>query len=578
MFRKMKIGPRLAAGFGIVLIALFVVCALSVNSIKDAIAISHVTAERNAKTSALSNAQSAVWSLRWDVAQFIAVTDAADRKVIIDRATDTRKQFEKAMSIYEMTQGGDLTKEEIALSGELNSAFRRYSDARLKWFDLYGGGKAEEAVAFRAQTLTPAGGQTTSALSKLIQLQQKLVETSERTAVAELNRSMAVLLSVGVLTVLTVAWIVWLLSRSITRPLARVLSSVEFVAAGDLSHDIEKALFRNEIGQLLNSLNSMQQNLRLLVGDVAAGAHTVSDTSAQIAQGNLDLSQRTEEQASTLEETASSMEELTSTVMQNAENARQASQLAVSASDVARKGGQVVGQVVSTMNGISESSRKIADIIGVIDAIAFQTNILALNAAVEAARAGEQGRGFAVVAAEVRNLAQRSAAAAKEIKTLIGDSVDKVHAGTKLVDAAGQTMEEIVGSVKKVSDLIAEIAAASQEQSSGIGQVNTAITQMDQVVQQNASLVEEATAATESMKEQAGALLQLVSRFKLGGEGEMATLQAATPRAAAPRAAAPRRPAPTPIKVRPDQAKLTSGFGALEAPQRRSGNGEWKEF
>jgi methyl-accepting chemotaxis protein len=323
----------------------------------------------------------------------------------------------------------------------------------------------------------------------------------------------------------------------------------------------------------------MQENLRSLVGDVAAGAHTVSDSSAQIAQGNLDLSQRTEEQASTLEETASSMEELTSTVTQNAENARQASQLAVSASDVARKGGQVVGQVVATMNGISESSRKIADIIGVIDGIAFQTNILALNAAVEAARAGEQGRGFAVVAAEVRNLAQRSAAAAKEIKTLIGDSVDKVQAGTKLVDAAGKTMEEIVGSVKKVSDLIAEIAAASQEQSSGIGQVNTAVTHMDQVVQQNASLVEEATAATESMKEQASALLQVVSRFRLrGAEGEVATLQAVRPRAAAPRAAAPRRSAPAPIKVRSDQARLTSGFGALEAPHRRSGNGEWKEF
>ena len=412
MFRKLKIGARLALGFGIVLIAIAVVCALSINSITNAIATSHLTAERNAKTSALSKAQSAVWSLRWDVAQFIAVTDAADRKVIIERAGATRKQFEDAMSIYEKTQGGDLTEEEIALSGELNSAFRRYSDARLKWFELYGGGKTEEALAFRAQTLTPAGGQTTAALGKLIPLQQKLVETSERTAVAQLNRSVAVLLSVGFVTVLSMAWIVWLLSRSITRPLRRVLTSVEYVAAGDLTHDIEPARFRNEIGQLLNSLNSMQQNLRSLVGDVAAGAHTVSDSSEQIAQGNLDLSQRTEEQAATLEETASSMEELTTTVAQNAENARQASQLAVNASEVARKGGHVVGEVVSTMNGISESSRKIADIIGVIDGIAFQTNILALNAAVEAARAGEQGRGFAVVASEVRNLAQRSCAAA----------------------------------------------------------------------------------------------------------------------------------------------------------------------
>jgi methyl-accepting chemotaxis protein len=411
-------------------------------------------------------------------------------------------------------------------------------------------------VAFRAQTLTPAGGQTTSALGKLIQLQQKLVETGERTAVQELSRAMTVLIFVGVLTMLMVAGIIWLLSRSITRPLAHALTSVEFVAAGDLTRDI-RAGSRDEVGQLLASLKTMQQNLRSLVGDVAAGAHTVSDTSAQIAQGNLALSQRTEEQAGTLEETASSMEELTSTVTQSAENAREASQLAVGASEVARKGGQAVGQVVITMDGISEASRKIADIIGVIDGIAFQTNILALNAAVEAARAGEQGRGFAVVAAEVRNLAQRSAAAAKEIKTLIGDSVDKVQAGTRLVDAAGQTMQEIVGSVTKVSDLIAEIAAASREQSSGIGQVNTAVMQMDQVVQQNASMVEEATAATESMKEQAAALLQLVSRFKLGGrEGEVASLQAAALQS------------PARIKVRSDQARLTSGFGVLEAPQR----------
>jgi methyl-accepting chemotaxis protein len=253
-------------------------------------------------------------------------------------------------------------------------------------------------------------------------------------------------------------------------------------------------------------------------------------------------------------------------VTQNAENARQASQLAVGASDVARKGGMVVGHVVSTMTGISESSRKIADIISVIDGIAFQTNILALNAAVEAARAGEQGRGFAVVAAEVRNLAQRSAGAAKEIKTLIGDSVDKVQAGTALVDDAGKTMEEIVVSVKKVSDLIAEIAAASQEQSTGIEQVNTAITQMDQVVQQNASLVEEATAATESMKEQAGSLLQTVARFKLGAP------QAAT-----------QKPAPTggPSRIRVARRAGTGAAfaAALAAPgQAAAGNGEWKQF
>jgi methyl-accepting chemotaxis protein len=265
------------------------------------------------------------------------------------------------------------------------------------------------------------------------------------------------------------------------------------------------------------------------------------------------------------------MEELTSTVAHNAENARQASNLAVSASEVARKGGDVVGQVVATMTDISQSSRRIGDIIGVIDGIAFQTNILALNAAVEAARAGDQGRGFAVVAAEVRNLAQRSAAAAKEIKTLIGDSVGKVEAGTKLVDSAGKTMQEIVASVKKVSDLITEIAAASQEQSAGIGQVNTSVAQMEQVVQQNASLVEQASAATEAMKDQAAALLQVGSRFRLGDH-------VASP--VAPRQASARPMSPAPIKTKPSAALPPASYAAIGGSDKPRGahNGQWEEF
>ncbi|HEY0825449.1 MAG TPA: methyl-accepting chemotaxis protein, partial [Ramlibacter sp.] len=272
------------------------------------------------------------------------------------------------------------------------------------------------------------------------------------------------------------------------------------IAAGDLACDVR--VREGDRQSVVWAIGKMRDDLRAVVADVVSAARQVADSSGQLAQGNLELSQRTEMQATTLEETASSMHELTTTVTQNADNARRASQLAVEASEVAREGGQVVGQVVSTMNGISDSSRRIADIIGVIDGIAFQTNILALNAAVEAARAGDQGRGFAVVAAEVRNLAQRSAGAAREIKALIGESVDKVDAGAKLVDSAGRKMEEIVLSVKKVSDLIAEIAAASVEQSSGIQQVSTAVSQMDQVVQQNAALVEEAGAATESLKQE----------------------------------------------------------------------------
>jgi methyl-accepting chemotaxis protein len=305
----------------------------------------------------------------------------------------------------------------------------------------------------------------------------------------------------------------WLIT-SIGSSLRQALMLAQSVAEGDLTHTVE-VKSKDEIGQLLLALKKMTESLTGIVSEVRTSTHTIATASTQIATGNLDLSSRTEEQASSLEETASSMEELTSTVKQNADNARQANQLAVSASEVAIRGGSVVSQVVDTMGSINDSSKKIVDIIGVIDGIAFQTNILALNAAVEAARAGEQGRGFAVVASEVRNLAQRSAAAAKEIKTLIGDSVDKVDAGSRLVAEAGITMSEVVDSVKRVTDIMAEITAASHEQSTGIEQVNQAVGQMDQVTQQNAALVEEAAAAADSLREQAANLAQVVSVFKL---------------------------------------------------------------
>ncbi|WP_413436800.1 methyl-accepting chemotaxis protein [Sulfuriferula sp. GW1] len=315
--------------------------------------------------------------------------------------------------------------------------------------------------------------------------------------------------------VLLAAFIGTWLIRAISGPLNEAVRIAKSVAAGDLTQTIE-VHSKDETGQLMQAMKDMNDSLAHIVGQVRTGTETIAVASRQIASGNADLSARTESQASSLEETASSMEELTSTVKQNAENARQANQLVVSASDVAVKGGKVVGQVVDTMTSIKDSSRKIADIISVIDGIAFQTNILALNAAVEAARAGEQGRGFAVVAAEVRNLAQRSAGAAKEIKSLIEDSVDKVDVGGKLVDEAGKTMEEIVNSVKRVTDIMSEIAAASQEQSSGIEQVNQAVGQMDEATQQNAALVEQAAAAAESLQDQAAKLAQAVSVFNLG--------------------------------------------------------------
>jgi methyl-accepting chemotaxis protein-1 (serine sensor receptor) len=317
--------------------------------------------------------------------------------------------------------------------------------------------------------------------------------------------------------VLLAAFMGFSLVRLIARPLDAAVQVARKVASGDLTQHIEVDS-RNETGQLLQALKEMNASLSNTVRAVRHGTETITTASAEIASGNADLSSRTEAQAGSLEETASSMEELTSTVRQNADNARQANQLVLSASEVAMRGGHVVEEVVQTMSSIKDSSRKIVDIIGVIDGIAFQTNILALNAAVEAARAGEQGRGFAVVASEVRNLAQRSASAAKEIKGLIGDSVEKVDAGGKLVDQAGATMGEIVTSVKRVADIMGEITSASQEQSSGIEQINQAITQMDEMTQQNAALVEQAAAAAQSMQNQSVELSRAVSIFKLEAE------------------------------------------------------------
>jgi methyl-accepting chemotaxis protein len=383
-----------------------------------------------------------------------------------------------------------------------------------------------------------ASGVDRPAQALLKELAQQLV-ASEKAAAAQAAGDAArnKAIAVGLMILATVAAVVGgvLLSRQILQPLDRAVQVADLVAHGDLSSTID-ATGKDEVGALLAALNTMQTNLRQMVVNVRQGSEGVATASAQIASGNHDLSARTESQASALQETAASMEELSAQVKQNADSARQANQLAMSASSVAVKGGEVVSQVVETMKGINESSRKIADIISVIDGIAFQTNILALNAAVEAARAGEQGRGFAVVASEVRSLAGRSADAAKEIKSLINASVERVEHGTSLVDEAGVTMTEVVGSIKRVTDIMGEISAASNEQSLGVAQVGEAVTQMDQATQQNAALVEEMAAAASSLKAQAQDLVQVVAVFNVGTREHLPTPAKAPVRAAAPKA------------------------------------------
>jgi len=483
-----------------------------------------------------------------------------------EKVKDNRKRYDQAR---DKLQNAGLSDEEkkilsdiSALDKDVDAAFKEALGQMLAF-------NAEGAAKVIATRIDPLNQQALASLNKLVDLQRQASISVLTGSEAADQKLMFLLIGLGVAALAIGVTGAIMITTSITGPLSGALDVAQKVAAGELTCQVD-VVGNDETSELQQALKDMTTSLSKTVGDVRAGTELISTASQEIASGNADLSARTESQASSLEETASSMEELTSTVKQNADNARQANQLAVTASSVAEKGGSVVSQVVETMGSIKDSSRKIYDIIGVIDGIAFQTNILALNAAVEAARAGEQGRGFAVVATEVRNLAQRSANAAKEIKELIGDSVEKVEAGSKLVDEAGQTMGLIVTSIKQVADIMGEITAATQEQSNGIEEVNQAIGQMDEMTQQNAALVEEAAAAAESMQEQAEKLAEAVSIFKLSHDQ---MVRRAAPRAVAAPAPAP-RPAPAPAP-RPAVAAKPAAPKKLAASPAAD---EWEEF
>jgi methyl-accepting chemotaxis protein len=444
----------------------------------------------------------------------IAIAKSADTSLVAYFAEDSVNSSKEAGDLLKKVEKLLTSEQETQLLKEIAKTRDDYNLQKTAITKTKDDNDMAAATKILDEKFVPDANKYQDQLRDLVAMQRKQIDNDAAEIEQTSAMSVRLQLAFTVFLTLLVVFCGFALKRSIVGPLSVAIDVARRVASGDLSAGIQ-ATSKDEAGQMLESLRVMNNSLRGLVTDVMQGASAIASASGEIAHGNQELSSRTEQQASSLEETAASMEELTSTVKQNADNARQANQLAASASDIAAKGGTVVHQVVDTMAAINASSKKIVDIISVIDGIAFQTNILALNAAVEAARAGEQGRGFAVVAAEVRNLAQRSAAAAKEIKSLIDDSVDNVGKGSTLVAQAGSTMEGIVESIRRVTDIMGEITAATEEQSTGIEQINQAIGQMDEATQQNAALVEEAAAASEAMQKQAGDLANAVRVFKI---------------------------------------------------------------
>jgi methyl-accepting chemotaxis protein len=596
---NMKVGTRLGLGFALVLVLLVAVTAVGIvrmAQIQDR--LDHVVGVNNVVTRLVVDMRNNVSERVTALRTLTLMTNADDMEPELNKFKEQTRKYDEIESKLAAKFAAESSQQEKTLLAQVKDAESVTMPAVAKASELYLANKAEDATRVMIKEIRPAQKKWMEALDQLAVLEDKLntqAQTDAEAAFANARNFMLMMLGLAVAMGVAAAWVI---SRSLLKQLggepdytARIAGSI---AHGDLSIQIRTA--DSDRGSLLVEMREMRNSLVNIVAQVRRGTETIGTASREIAAGNLDLSSRTELQASSLEKTASAMEELTSTVRQNAENAREANQLAASASDVARKGGEVVSQVVGTMGEINSSASKIADIIGVIDGIAFQTNILALNAAVEAARAGEQGRGFAVVASEVRNLAQRSAAAAKEIKTLIGDSVEKVERGSKLVGQAGVTMEEVVSSVKRVTDIMSEIANASAEQSAGIEQVNLSIIEMDSMTQQNASLVEEAAAAAQSLQDQAGELGRVVSIFKLSEDEEQYQPHVAPATAlavqaqAAPRAPA-RRPAGRPALKKPASAAAAARTepsaaeaSAAPAPSRTkkaaaaTAGDEWEEF
>ena len=575
---NLKISTRLAGAFGLLvllLVGLAVAAYSQLSSIHDDTLdladkwLPSVQVVNQMQTQATGN--------RVAVATHILNTDEAAMGGIEQEITQGRDKLAKQRQTYEKLIS---SPEEKRLYEEFSAAWKKYAETNDKVLAHSRKNESDQARALLQGESRQNYAAAMALLDKLVELNGAGAEKSKAASERSYSVALTTLFVTAALAIaVAVVAALWLI-RSITGPLARAVHAADLVAAGDLTVQIQ-ADSQDETGKLLQSLDKMQQSLVRTVCTVRQNAESVASASAQIASGNHDLSARTESQASALEETAASMEELGSTVRQNADNARQANQLAVSASTVAVQGGEVVSQVVETMKGITTASNKIADIIGVIDGIAFQTNILALNAAVEAARAGEQGRGFAVVASEVRSLAGRSAEAAKEIKSLIGASVERVEQGNVQAERAGQTMTEVVNAIRRVTDIMGEISAASSEQSAGVSQVGEAVTQMDQATQQNAALVEQMAAAAGSLSGQARELVEAVAVFKLaqGASGQWSAAPAHKPVAApAPRPAAPR---PSLGAKKPASAPASKPAASLSAPKpvaAADGQGDWESF